>query len=32
VLGHEALRRCGVEPIGDWKDRWAQAAPAVLRG
>ena len=32
VLGHEALRRCGVEPIGDWKDRWTLAAPAVLRG
>jgi dTDP-4-dehydrorhamnose reductase len=31
VLGHEALRRCGVEPIGDWADRWARAAKAVLR-
>lgn len=32
VLGHAALHRCGVEPIGDWATRWAQAAPAVLRG
>ena len=30
VLGHEALTRAGVEPIGDWSERWAEAAPAVL--
>ncbi|MBE6483236.1 MAG: dTDP-4-dehydrorhamnose reductase [Actinomycetaceae bacterium] len=30
VLGHDALRRIGVEPIGDWRDRWRQAAPIVL--
>ncbi|WP_149202583.1 dTDP-4-dehydrorhamnose reductase [Actinotalea subterranea] len=30
VLGHDALRRVGVEPIGDWAARWAQAAPTVL--
>ena len=30
VLGHDALRRIGVEPIGDWADRWAAAADEVL--
>lgn len=30
VLGHDALRRVGVEPIGDWKDRWAVAGARVL--
>ena len=30
VLGHEALRAAGVEPIGDWAGRWRAAAPAVL--
>lgn len=30
VLGHGALRTIGVEPIGDWAQRWAQAAPTVL--
>jgi dTDP-4-dehydrorhamnose reductase len=30
VLGHDALRRAGAEPIGDWRERWAEAAPAVL--
>lgn len=30
VLGHDALHRCGVEPIGDWAGRWDQAAAAVL--
>lgn len=30
VLGHDALRAVGVEPIGDWADRWAVAAPTVL--
>ncbi|MDO8152305.1 dTDP-4-dehydrorhamnose reductase [Isoptericola sp. b408] len=32
VLGHDALRRAGVEPIGDWADRWDVAAPSVLAG
>lgn len=31
VLGHDALRAAGVEPIGAWDERWAVAAPAVLR-
>ena len=30
VLGHDALVRAGVEPIGDWRERWAAAAPEVL--
>ncbi|MFC7405066.1 dTDP-4-dehydrorhamnose reductase [Georgenia alba] len=30
VLGHEALGRAGVTPIGDWAERWRAAAPAVL--
>lgn len=30
VLGHEALRAAGVEPIGDWAGRWQAAAAAVL--
>ena len=30
VLGHDALVRAGVEPIGDWRERWETAAPAVL--
>ncbi|WP_432456761.1 dTDP-4-dehydrorhamnose reductase [Cellulomonas iranensis] len=30
VLGHDALRAVGVEPIGDWQQRWAAAAPGVL--
>ena len=30
VLGHRALEAAGVAPIGDWKDRWAAAAPTVL--
>jgi dTDP-4-dehydrorhamnose reductase len=30
VLGHDALRRAGVEPIGDWRERWDAAAAAVL--
>ncbi|MBO0925295.1 dTDP-4-dehydrorhamnose reductase [Cellulomonas sp. zg-ZUI199] len=32
VLGHDALRRVGVEPIGDWAERWEQAAASVLAG
>ncbi|GAA4838005.1 dTDP-4-dehydrorhamnose reductase [Luteimicrobium xylanilyticum] len=30
VLGHDALRHAGVEPIGDWRERWDAAAPSVL--
>lgn len=30
VLGHGALRAAGVEPIGDWRERWAAAAATVL--
>ncbi|MGA8210505.1 MAG: dTDP-4-dehydrorhamnose reductase [Nocardioidaceae bacterium] len=30
VLGHEALRRVGVAPIGDWRERWERAAAGVL--
>ncbi|WP_454049421.1 dTDP-4-dehydrorhamnose reductase [Cellulomonas sp. Marseille-Q8402] len=30
VLGHDALRAAGVEPIGDWAERWATAAGTVL--
>lgn len=30
VLGHDALAAVGVEPIGDWRHRWAVAAPEVL--
>ncbi|WP_225227073.1 dTDP-4-dehydrorhamnose reductase [Oerskovia gallyi] len=30
VLGHEALERIGVEPIGPWRERWQLAAAAVL--
>ncbi|WP_043496717.1 dTDP-4-dehydrorhamnose reductase [Georgenia sp. SUBG003] len=30
VLGHEALGRAGVSPIGDWAERWDAAAPQVL--
>lgn len=30
VLGHAALERAGVEPIGAWRERWAVAAPEVL--
>jgi dTDP-4-dehydrorhamnose reductase len=30
VLGHDALRREGVEPIPHWADRWMLAAPTVL--
>ncbi|WP_369371466.1 dTDP-4-dehydrorhamnose reductase [Promicromonospora sp. Populi] len=29
VLGHDRLRKVGVEPIGDWADRWKAAAPTV---
>lgn len=30
VLDHGSVRRAGVEPIGDWRERWAEAAAAVL--
>ena len=30
VLGHDALERVGVDPIGDWRRRWEVAAPVVL--
>ncbi|QJW36118.1 dTDP-4-dehydrorhamnose reductase [Cellulosimicrobium protaetiae] len=32
VLGHDALRGLGIEPVGDWYDRWRAAAPLVLAG
>ncbi|MDY5150902.1 dTDP-4-dehydrorhamnose reductase [Actinotignum urinale] len=32
VLGHDALHREGVKPIGNWKERWEVAAPVVLGG
>ena len=31
VLGHDALVRAGLDPIGPWEQRWALAAPAVLK-
>jgi dTDP-4-dehydrorhamnose reductase len=30
VLGHGALVKAGVEPIGDWAERWEAAAASVL--
>jgi dTDP-4-dehydrorhamnose reductase len=30
VLGHDALRSAGVEPIGPWEDRWDAAAGSVV--
>lgn len=30
VLGHGALERIGVAPIGDWAERWAQSSAEVL--
>ncbi|MCK6211785.1 dTDP-4-dehydrorhamnose reductase [Georgenia sp. EYE_87] len=32
VLGHEALERAGVAPIGAWDERWDAAASTVLAG
>ncbi|WP_421740928.1 dTDP-4-dehydrorhamnose reductase [Cellulomonas sp.] len=32
VLGHGAFADAGVEPIGDWLERWHLAAPQVLAG
>lgn len=30
VLGHDALEALSIAPIGDWRERWAEAAPIVL--
>lgn len=30
VLGHDALHRVGVKPIGNWKERWEVAAAVVF--
>ncbi len=30
VLGHDALHAAGIEPIGDWSERWDAAAGQVL--
>jgi dTDP-4-dehydrorhamnose reductase len=30
VLGHDALERLGIAPIGDWAERWALASAEVL--
>jgi dTDP-4-dehydrorhamnose reductase len=30
VLSHESLVAAGVEPIGDWRERWLVAAGEVL--
>lgn len=30
VLAHEALQRIGVAPIGDWRERWIQAASVMF--
>jgi dTDP-4-dehydrorhamnose reductase len=30
VLGHGALERIGVEPIGHWRERWSVAAPDMV--
>ena len=30
VLGHDALERVGLTPIGDWAERWAEASAEVL--
>ena len=32
VLGHRASETLGIEGIGDWRERWAEAAPEVLAG
>jgi dTDP-4-dehydrorhamnose reductase len=32
VLGHDSLRSAGVEPIGDWAQRWDAASGVVLAG
>ena len=30
VLGHQRLLAAGIEPIGDWRERWAVAGGSVL--
>lgn len=30
VLGHRRWAEAGIEPIGDWRERWQVAAPVVL--
>ena len=30
VLGHDAWRAAGIEPIGDWRDALHRAFPAIL--
>jgi dTDP-4-dehydrorhamnose reductase len=30
VLGHGALERLGIAPIGDWEQRWSEASAEVL--
>lgn len=30
VLGHQSLVDAGINPIGDWEERWEEAAPTVL--
>ncbi|WP_135850680.1 dTDP-4-dehydrorhamnose reductase [Serinibacter arcticus] len=30
VLAHDSLVAAGVEPIGDWRGRWALAAPSIV--
>ena len=30
VLGHEALEAIGVAPIGNWDERWREAAPVMF--
>jgi dTDP-4-dehydrorhamnose reductase len=32
VLGHGATDALGIEGIGDWRERWLQAAPEILDG
>jgi len=32
VLGHEANERIGVAGLGDWRERWLEAAPEILEG
>ena len=30
VLSHDSIVAAGIEPIGDWRERWLVAAPEVL--
>lgn len=32
VLSHDTIERAGVAVLGDWRDRWAVAAPSVVGG